>query len=168
MSFLHDWPWISPWIKSKANELDINIHVIALQLSHYCDVISNQLWHHQQNEDRVSETWGRCVKILVFIVIYEFIMSYRNKIMYVLSWKTVSALTRVLLLCLFTSLLRNLGNKHKNNPLMSAETVCHSSTYIVLYTLYTVIWHGLSCLILDPVLVLSCLWGAIHPLGCPG
>ena len=37
----------------------------------------------------------------------------RNEIMYVLSWLTVSALTRVLFLCLFPSLLRNSGNKHK-------------------------------------------------------
>ena len=55
--------------------------------------------------------------------------------MYVLSWRTVSALTRVLFLCLFPSLLRNSGNKHKNNPLVSAETVRHSSTYIILYVL---------------------------------
>ena len=57
----------------------------------------------------------------------------RNKIMYVLSRRTVSALTRVLLLCLIPLLLRNSGNKHKNNPLVSAETVRHSSTYIILY-----------------------------------
>ena len=36
-------------------------------------------------------------------------------------------------LCLFPSLLRNSGNKHKNNPLVSAETVRHLSTYIILY-----------------------------------
>ena len=57
----------------------------------------------------------------------------RNKIMYALSWWTVSALTRVLSLYLFPSLLCNLGNKHKSNPLVSAETVCHSRTYIILY-----------------------------------
>ena len=53
--------------------------------------------------------------------------------MYVLSWRTVSALTRVLFWYLFPSLLRNSGNKHQNNPLVSAETVRHSSTYIILY-----------------------------------
>ena len=57
----------------------------------------------------------------------------RNKIMYVLSWRTVSALTRVLFWYSFPSLLHNLGNKHQNNPLVSAETVRHSSTYIILY-----------------------------------
>ena len=34
---------------------------------------------------------------------------------------------------LFPSLLRNSGNKHQNNTLVSAETVRHSSTYIILY-----------------------------------
>ena len=33
----------------------------------------------------------------------------------------------------FPLLLHNLGNKHQNNPLVSAETVCHSSTYIIFY-----------------------------------
>ena len=31
--FLHDRPWISPWIKSIYNELDIIIHVFASRLS---------------------------------------------------------------------------------------------------------------------------------------
>ena len=31
------------------------------------------------------------------------------------------------------SLLHNSGNEHQNNPLVSAETVRHSSTYIILY-----------------------------------
>ena len=56
--------------------------------------------------------------------------------MYVLLWRTVSALTRVLFQSLFPSLLRNLGNKHQNNPLVSAETVRHSNTYIILYIHY--------------------------------
>ena len=58
----------------------------------------------------------------------------RNKIMYVLSWRTVSALTQVLFLWLFPSLFRNSGNKHKNNPLLNAETVPHSNTCIILYS----------------------------------
>ena len=59
----------------------------------------------------------------------------RNKIMDVLSWRTVSALTRVLFWYLFASLLRNSGNKHQNNPLVSAESNRLSSTYIILYDL---------------------------------
>ena len=54
VAFLHDRSWISPWMKSISNELDITSHVIASQLSRYGDVISNRLWHHQQNEDRVG------------------------------------------------------------------------------------------------------------------
>ena len=50
----------------------------------------------------------------------------RNKITYVLSWRTVSAFIRALFWCLFLSLLRNSGNEHKHNPLVSAETVRHS------------------------------------------
>ena len=59
--------------------------------------------------------------------------------MYVLEWRTVSALTRVLFWYLFPSLLHNSGNKHQNNPLVSAETIRHSSTYIILYILDCVI-----------------------------
>ena len=132
-SFLHDRPWISPWIKSISNELEITIQVIASQLSGHCDVISNRLLRHQQNEKQASETWGRCVKIVVLSSFMEPLCRVRNKIMYVLSRWTVSALTRVLIWCLFPSLLRNSGNKHQNNPLVSAETVRHSSTYIILY-----------------------------------
>ena len=57
----------------------------------------------------------------------------RNKIIYVLLWRTVSALTRVLFWYLLPSLLRNSGNKHQNNPLVSAATIRHTSTYIILY-----------------------------------
>ena len=64
-----------------------------------------------------------------------------NKIMYVLSWQTVSVLTQVLFWCLFPSLLRNWGNKHQNNPLVSTETFCHLSTYIILYLLMTAAWQ---------------------------
>ena len=67
-----------PWIKSISNELDTTIHVIASQLSRYCDVICNRLWRHQQNEDRVSETRGRCVNIVVFVIIYGYIMSCKK------------------------------------------------------------------------------------------
>ena len=76
--FLHDQTWISLWIKLMANKLDITIHVIASQLSGHCDVISKGLWRHQQNVNRMSETWGQCVKVFVFIIIYGFVMLYKN------------------------------------------------------------------------------------------
>ena len=53
--------------------------------------------------------------------------------MYAVSWWNVSVLTWVLFWCLFPSLLHNSGNKNQNNPLVSVETVRHSSAYIILY-----------------------------------
>ena len=119
-NFLHDRPWISPWIKSISNELDITCHVFASQSSGHCDVIANRLWRHHQNVKLASETRGWCVKIVVFSVIYGLVCRVRNIILYVLLWRTVNALTRVLFWCLFPSLLRNSGNKHQNSPLVSA------------------------------------------------
>ena len=56
---------------------------------------------------------------------------------YVLEWRTVSGLTRGLFWCLFPFLwsneIPNKGNKHQNNTQVSAETVCHESTYIILF-----------------------------------
>ena len=54
-AFLHDRPWISPWIKSIFNEFDITCHMLASQLSGHCDVIFNWLWCHQQNVIKASE-----------------------------------------------------------------------------------------------------------------
>ena len=96
--FLHDRSWISPWIKSISNELDIINHVIASQLSGHCDIISNRLWRHQQNEKRATGTRGRGVKIVVLSSFMEPLCRVRNKIMYVLSRRIVSALPRVLIL----------------------------------------------------------------------
>ena len=47
----------------------------------------------------------------LFIVIVDTLYHVRNTIVYVLSWRTVYALTRVLFWCLFPSLLRNSGLK---------------------------------------------------------
>ena len=41
---------------------------------------------------------------------------------------------------LFPELRSNKGNKHKNNPLVSAETIRHSSTFIILF----LTWHNES------------------------
>ena len=76
--FLHDRPWISLWIKSISNKLDITCHVWTSQLSGHCDTIGNRLWRHQQNVKRTSETRGRCVKIPVLIVIYTFVVSCKK------------------------------------------------------------------------------------------
>ena len=61
-------------------------------------------------------------------------------ILYVLEWRTVSALMRGLFLCWFPELRNYEGNKHKNNTRVSTKTVRHSSTYIILC--FT--WHNES------------------------
>ena len=59
---------------------------------------------------------------------------------YVLDWRTVSALMRGLFGYLFPELRSNGGNKHQNNTWVSAETVCHERTYIILF----LTWHNES------------------------
>ena len=110
--------------------------MIASQLSGPCDDISSRLGRHHQNDKRAGETRGRCVKIVVLSSFVDSSFRVRNKMIYVLSWRTVSALTRLSFWCLFPSLLRNSGNKHQNNPLVSVETVRHSNAYIFLYMCY--------------------------------
>ena len=61
-------------------------------------------------------------------------------IMYVLTWRTVNAVTRVLFWCLFPELRSNDGNKHQNSTRVSALTVRHKSTYIILI----LTWHNES------------------------
>ena len=72
---------------SISNELDIIIHVI------HCDAISIRLWRHQQNENRASETRGRCEKVVVLSSFMYSLCHVRNEIIYVLSWRTVFELT---------------------------------------------------------------------------
>ena len=128
MVFLHDRPWISPWIKTISNELDITCHVTMVW----------SLWRHRQSivtssaesVKRASETRGWCVKILVLTSFLDSLCRVRNKTMYVLLWWTVYALTRV----------SNSGNKHQNKPLVTAKTVRHASTYIILYIYLPVLY----------------------------
>ena len=51
--------------------------VLASQLSGHCDVFSNSLWC-QQNVNWSSEILGQCVKFIVFIIIYGFVMSCKK------------------------------------------------------------------------------------------
>ena len=103
-------------MKSISNELDSTIHVIASQLSRKCDVISNRLWRHQRNENRFS-------KIVILSSFMDSLYRVRNKIVTNGFCAHSSAFS-----CIFTSLLRNSGNKRKNNHLMRTETIRHSST----------------------------------------
>ena len=107
--FLHDRPWISPWIKSISNELDIIIQVMASQLSQVIvtssgidyDVIRTTKSVQVRHRDDVY--WSSFLSSFV-----DSLNRVRSKIIYVLSWRTISALARVLFWCLFPSLLRRL------------------------------------------------------------
>ena len=89
-------------------------------------------WGYQQNVNQANNTRVDVWRSSFLSSFMDSLYRVRNKSMYALSWRTVSALIRVLFWCLFASLLRNSGNKHQNNPLVSAETVRHSSKYILL------------------------------------
>ena len=89
-----------------------------------CDVIS------RTKTERVR----RCVMIFLSSFM-DWLCRVRNEIMYVLSWRTVLALSQGLFWCLFPSLHRNSANKHQNKTLVSAETARHLNTYIILYIL---------------------------------
>ena len=58
-----------------------------------------------------------------------------ERIMYVLEWWTVSALTRGLLWCLFPELLRNEGNKHKNNSRVTQKQFAEYIHHFISYTI---------------------------------
>ena len=83
-----------------------NCPVIVTSSASDCDVISRTKTERVRHGDDV---------IVDFIVMYGFVMSCKKKMMHVLPWRIVSVPTRVLFLCLFPSLLRTSGNKHKNN-----------------------------------------------------
>ena len=100
LTFLHDRPWKSPWMKLISHRLDITFNVLALvasKLSGNCDVTSNRVWRHQQNVNRANKKRIRCMMIVVSIVMYGSACRGKNRIMYVLSWRTVY----VLVWCLF-------------------------------------------------------------------
>ena len=131
--------------KIDINELDIIIHVTASQFSGYCDVISNRLWRHPHNVQRTNATRWRHVKIVILSSFMDSLCCVRNTIMYVLSWRTVYALTRVLWWCLIPSLLLNSGNKHQNTLLWSHkqfDTRVHTLFYIINGTLGVLIQRG--------------------------
>ena len=83
----------------------------------------------------MGEAQGWCVKIVILLSFLSLFCQVRNKMMCVLSWWTVSALTWVLFWCLFTT--------YQNDPLVSSEIVCQSSTNIILYIFRLVChWTG--------------------------
>ena len=63
---------------------------------------------------------------------YNVFQNIENNV-YVLEWQTIYMLTRGLFWCLFPELRSNEGDKHRNNTRVSAQTVCHKTTYIILF-----------------------------------
>ena len=133
--FLHDRPWISPWIKSIFNKLDITCHVFASQLSSHCDLIACRLWRLQQNVQRArleDHVW-RSSLIESSI---DLLCRVRNKIIYALSWRTVSELTGVLFWC----------NKHQITLLWAHRQFAmrvHTLFYIIYWNKPLVSSHGI-------------------------
>ena len=121
--FLHDQPWISPWIKIMSNELDIIIHVIASQLSIHCQ----QLIVMSSAENKLSKWDTRMMKIKVLSSFMDLLCCVRNKIIYVNSWRKVYVPTWALFCCLFPSLPRNVA---------SHIEPCQNRTQI-----YITVWH---------------------------
>ena len=60
-------------------------------------------------------------------------------------WWTVYALTRVLFWCLLHLLLRNSGNKHQNNPLVSTYKFATQVHTLCIYNYVFILTPGIFC-----------------------
>ena len=118
---IRDRSWISTWIKSITNELDINFtYPRHNRNAHYF-----QLWRHQQNE-RVNELIRE--DACLFLIIYRFSVSYEK-------WHNICtpvtncfALTRVWFCYLFHKYINT-----NVNPLVTTKTVHPCSPYTIHY-----------------------------------
>ena len=121
-----EWNW---YLKSQISLFTWSCHnclVIVTSSGIDCEVISRMKTERVRHSNDVERS-------IFWLSFMDYLCHVRSKMMYVLEWWSVSVLTRVLFWYLFPLLLRNSGNKHQNNPLVSAETLRHSSTYIILY-----------------------------------
>ena len=161
---------------SISNELDITIHVIASQFFGHCDAISIRLWRHQQNENRASETRGRCEKVVVLSSFMYSLCHVRNEIMHVLSWRTVFELThKITFSCalkhfgtwvhIIFSILTHLVTKCVQSCLnvrkLFSKMILKYAGFRVFYSVMIyILWHKLG---------LSIFWFQIEPkfLSCP-
>ena len=114
---------MSPWIKTISNELDITILVITSQVSGHCVVISNRSWRHQENACEWDT--GRCVKIIVFIVLSGFVVSCTKQ-------NNICTLVTNCI-CTHSSVILVFIPSLKIIPVRT-ETVRYTSTYIILCT----------------------------------
>ena len=93
LKLLHDQPWISPWIKSISNELSLftwsrhNCLVMVTSSAIACDVISRTKTEQvRHGNDMLRSSFLSSSK--------DSLCNVKNKIMYVLSWRTVSEMVR--------------------------------------------------------------------------
>ena len=67
-----------------------------------------------------------------------------HRIMYVLGWLTVYTLKRGLFWCLFHSLLRNSGNKHRNNTRVGVHKQFVARVHTLFYFLHDITNHWMT------------------------
>ena len=67
-----------PALNIDMNKIDILRVTYHYSRNQVIMVINNWLWRHQQNKNWASETLGRCVKIIIFIIIDGFLMSCKK------------------------------------------------------------------------------------------
>ena len=137
----YDIPHRTFWITSDHGQIFCKLE--ALKNSHLANVflvLTKLCTRHQRAVlwSTSRATWvipGWWTRRRIRVISYG---TYR--IMYILAWRTVDALTRGLYCCLFPELRSNEENKHKNNTRVSAWTVRHKRTYIILFLR----WHNKS------------------------
>ena len=91
-------------------------HMFVIQWECTCHKIGERVQRHRY------DIWRHCRYTDIYALLERFekrLMS-KYRIMYVLAWRTVYALTRGLFWCLFPELRSNEGNKHQNNTRVSA------------------------------------------------
>ena len=93
-----------------------------------------ELWRHHQTTNRQSEAWCQCAKSTFWSLFMGSSCRIRNRIMYTVATNCLCAHSRVFW-CLFISMSRNSGSKHKNSLLWAHKqfaTPTHtlSPTYI--------------------------------------
>ena len=111
---LFSWKLSWIWDSSYNGTIFLTLNFVCHYTHYITEPKSKSEWHTLWDGDHLSTNdleEGRDM-CLALAIIY--------RIMYVLAWRTVYALTIVLFWCLFPVLRSNEGNKHQNNTWVSA------------------------------------------------
>ena len=129
--------WFLTWTVMNIAVNKIDIWRVRYHFSRDDVTVVWPLWRHQQNVSWASETRRRCVKIVIFIVIYGFLMSCEkyNDMIYVLSWSTVYVLTQMFFWGSFPSWLCNSGKKNTIINLSWGHKQLATRVHILFYIL---------------------------------